>query len=151
MAKQKRRRDGDEQAFWELTFELWRASGQSISVFCRREGLCASSFYRWRGELARRGLLDATEPATGYASDDAVAVAAAEAPAFVPVKIVEEASQDVGSPINADHSSSTSATPGIPDVLEVVLRSGHVLRIGERINDQTLAKVVTVLEGLGGC
>jgi len=150
MAKRTRRRDGDEVGFWELTFELWRASGQSVSVFCKREGLCASSFYRWRGELGRRGLLDVAQPTARRTLEDA-GIGAAEMPAFVPVKLVEEASQDVGLPMKADDSSSPPATPGTPNMLEVILRSGHVLRIGERINDQTLAKVVTVLERIGGC
>jgi transposase-like protein len=33
---------------WREVVERYESSGQSVSEFCKREGLCVSSFKRWR-------------------------------------------------------------------------------------------------------
>lgn len=47
----KRRRHLGAQA-WREVFERFGAAGVSVGEFCRREGLCRSSFNRWRARLA---------------------------------------------------------------------------------------------------
>jgi hypothetical protein len=41
-----RRRLGPDA--WRKVVERFDSSGQSVSEFCKREGLCVSSFKRWR-------------------------------------------------------------------------------------------------------
>ena len=43
------RRSADE---WRAIFERRTASGLSIVAFCQREGIAASSYARWRTQLA---------------------------------------------------------------------------------------------------
>jgi hypothetical protein len=46
----KRRRHLGEQG-WRERFERFEGAGLSVEAFCRREGLCRSSFNRWRVRL----------------------------------------------------------------------------------------------------
>src|SRR5687768_17595093 len=64
-----------DEAFRRLSVETWQASGLSPADFCRREGLNAKSFARWRSQILGCG--DATD-------DDP---ARRPAPAFVPVTV----------------------------------------------------------------
>ena len=50
----KRRRHLGEQAWREL-FERFDGAGLGVDAFCRREGLCRSSFNRWRARLQPEG------------------------------------------------------------------------------------------------
>ena len=64
----KRRRHLGVQAWREL-FERFASAGVSVEEFCRREGLCRSSFNRWRSRLqpgaaARPALVPAAAPKT---------------------------------------------------------------------------------------
>ena len=36
---------------WRNRLERFAKSGQTVSAFCRAEGVSTPSFYRWRGEL----------------------------------------------------------------------------------------------------
>ncbi len=40
-------------AFWRAVMEAFKTSGMTVAVFCKQEGLTASSFYLWRKQLAR--------------------------------------------------------------------------------------------------
>jgi len=42
----------DQQQFWQMAIETWRASGLSVRQFCTKEGLSEPSFYSWRKKLA---------------------------------------------------------------------------------------------------
>src|SRR5450631_3148451 len=37
---------------WREVLQRFAEGGETISGFCRREGLCTNSFYRWRARLA---------------------------------------------------------------------------------------------------
>ena len=43
---------GDQEQFWQMAIETWRASGLSVRQFCTKEGLSEPSFYSWRKKLA---------------------------------------------------------------------------------------------------
>ena len=43
----------DRRGFWAGAIEWQVCSGLPAGAFCRREGLSASSFYRWRRRLGR--------------------------------------------------------------------------------------------------
>ena len=46
-------RDGRER-FWRRVIARWESSGlESMAEFCRREGVPATRFYRWRRRFAR--------------------------------------------------------------------------------------------------
>jgi len=120
-----------DAAFWRLALETWQASGLRISEFCRREGLCASSFYRWRRRLASGGLMkvsanDILEP------PDASRDAPSSRPAFVPVALdsTEEA------------KGSSRGFSGV----EIRLAHRHTLRVEPGFDRETLAKVLSILE-----
>jgi transposase-like protein len=50
----KRRRHLGAQAWHEL-FERFGSAGLTVEEFCRREGVCRSSFNRWRKQLQAEG------------------------------------------------------------------------------------------------
>lgn len=49
MSGQRRRRLG--AGTWRELMRRFDASGSTVSEFCAREGLCQSSFYRWRARV----------------------------------------------------------------------------------------------------
>jgi hypothetical protein len=97
---------------WQRRISQWRASGLSVRAFCARQGLSTASFYNWRRVLERR---------------------AAEAPAFVPVQVVAD------------------ATPAQASALEVVLVDGRTVRVVPGFDAVTLLRLLAVLEGDGSC
>jgi hypothetical protein len=48
------RRSLEREQAWRQAFAEQVQSGWSVARFCRQRGLTKSSFYFWRGELARR-------------------------------------------------------------------------------------------------
>jgi hypothetical protein len=48
---------------WRRHLAAWKASGLSQAAYCRREGLVANDFSRWKRELARRDQRSAPTPA----------------------------------------------------------------------------------------
>jgi len=95
---------------WRDRVTRWKASGLNVRAFCRAEGLSEPSFYSWRRTIAERD----------------AALAAPNAPAFVPVHVLPATS---------------------PPALELVLRSGHVLRIPHGCDPEQLRAVLAALEG----
>lgn len=73
-AKTKTRRHLSAQA-WRDVFGRFDASGESVTAFCKREGLHTSSFNRWRQRLSGQPTVQAKTP--GKASLPAPAAAAA--------------------------------------------------------------------------
>ena len=43
---------GDQEQFWQMALETFKASGLSVRQFCKQEGLAEPSFYLWRKKLA---------------------------------------------------------------------------------------------------
>ena len=105
-------RDEEKEQQWRRRIKQWRASGLSVRAFCARYGLASASFYHWRRVLERR---------------------AAEAPAFVPVQVVDD------------------ATPPPASALEVVLVDGRMVRVAPGFDAATLRRLLAVLEGEGPC
>ena len=69
-AKTRTRRHLSAQA-WREVFGRFDASGESVTGFCRREGLHTSSFNRWRQRLSDQPAVQAKMP--GKASGQATA------------------------------------------------------------------------------
>ncbi len=114
MARVQARRSAREQ-HWRGIFSDWKASGSSISAFCRTRKVTEASFYYWRRELADRG---------HRVGQGATAPISATKPAFVPIRVV--------------------AT----EPIEVVVRSGQVLRVGTTFDPAHLRAVVAALEAV---
>jgi hypothetical protein len=114
MARVQARRSAREQ-HWRGVFSDWKASGLSISAFCRNRDVSEASFYYWRRELGGRG----RRVAQGNAALDSVT-----GPAFVPVRVV-------------------AAEP-----IEVVIRSGQILRVSPTFDPAHLRAVVAALEAV---
>ena len=112
---------------WRHHVEAQSASGLSGVAYCRRHGLHAKSFYRWRrvfgaGAATR---VDGVSPGVEAAR-----------PAFAEVRVGEAA--DV---------AQRRLTDGCARV-EVVAQSGRAIRVWPGFDGETLARTVAVLEGL---
>jgi hypothetical protein len=151
MKKRIRQGDPQKQTYWEAVVRRWREGGQSVRAFCRAEGLRESAFFFWRRKLAPHGR-HACKRATSRPVPEAVdaglharlATAASRssarvsprhglAPSFLPVQVVESASQ----------------RPGVresPHGVEIVLAQGRTVRVQAGFDRQTLADVLAVLE-----
>ena len=114
MAPVQARRSAREQ-HWRGIFSDWKASGLSITVFCRARDVSEASFYYWRRELAVRGY---------RVSQGGSAAVSVTGPAFVPVRVV-------------------AAEP-----IEVVIRSGQILRVSPTFDPAHLRAVVAALEAV---
>jgi len=104
-------------------------SGLSVAEYARREGISEKRLYSWRSRLAARQASEVGARVDGSCKP--------RTPAFVPAVIVDRSGRAVGSAPVAD------AVTGV----EVVLRSGHRLRIGADFDAATLVRLVEALDG----
>lgn len=110
--------DPQRRTYWQDVMRRWREGGQSVRAFCRAEGLRESAFYFWRRKLASRG------PRTRRRPEPVL-----PPPAFLPMKLVSD--------------NPAEAVQGI----EIVLTHGRVVRVRAGFDRQTLADVLSMLEG----
>ena len=89
-----------------------------MRAFCAAQRVTEPSFYAWRRALAERG-----------AAAGESAAATASAPAFVAVRLTEEA-----------HATGS--------VIEVMLAGGRCIRVRGPVDRATLAEVVAALESV---
>lgn len=111
------RRDGKKEAFWRRLVLGHSGSGLTIRDWCGRHGVKEPAFYWWRTRLAQRD---------------------AEAPAFVPVRVVNSATAT-----QLKHQAEPHAGSG---GIEIVLGGGQRIRLCGRVDRQALADVLAVLE-----
>jgi hypothetical protein len=104
------------RAFWEATVVAWQGSGATVAAFCEDRELSVQTFYAWKRRLAVEELEGDGTP-----------------PAFVPVRVVDRAANDVG---RADRA------------IEIVLSNGRVVRVGDAFDEPTLQRVIVALEAL---
>jgi hypothetical protein len=90
-AKTKTRRHLGAQA-WSEVFARFDGSGESVTGFCKREGLHTSSFRRWQRRLAGK----AATADTTQARKPREATHQASAPSFIEVGAMDAASKSVG-------------------------------------------------------
>ncbi len=120
------KRDGGKERFWRRTLRQWRRSGLSVRAFCLQCGLTEPSFYAWRRIVAERDQESArvrAEPERD--SVRRAAPASDDAPAFVPVRVIEMPTQAA---------------------FEVVLERGRVVRVLRGFDATTLRQLLAVLE-----
>jgi transposase-like protein len=113
-------RNRRKEHHWRQLLARYQHSGLTVRAFCSREGCSEPSFYAWRRELAARD-----QQATSAQRPNAKSPPAQRA--FVPVHIV------------ADDMSASRC-------LEVVLRSGHLLRVPAGCDVAWLRQLIAQLE-----
>ena len=116
-------RDPVKEQFWRQTLAAWQDSGLAVTTFCQQRQLQLQSFFRWRKLLTQR---DQTAPSAETTAPSAPG--AAEAPAFVPVRL--------------------RSRPGDPaqHPFEVVLAGGRLLRVAGAFDPAALRQLLDVLE-----
>jgi transposase-like protein len=111
---------GDRAGFWRGKVRDQAGSGLSVSAFCRREGFSPNSFYRWRRLL---GGGDGSAGAADRPPDLSLENV------FVPVSVVGQ------------------APAGFSDAsIELILRSGVLLRVRPGFDSATLIRLVDLLD-----
>ena len=108
-----------DAAFWRERVQQWTASGLSARDYAAREGLKAERLWVWQRRLGAQGMQTPSAQSTSRAK-----------PSFLPVVIA------------ATRAGSSSHSP-----LEVVMRSGHTVRVPADFDDAALVRLLTVLGG----
>ena len=113
MKKDVNHRDAKKERYWRDIVQRQGQSGDSITAYCRREGVQESAFYWWRRELSRRGVKRAVnEPACNAAR-------------FLPVKVAVDNKGDGGLELRVGATCVLYLKPGfdrqtLVDVLAVL-------------------------------
>ena len=75
------RRDPHPEPYWRDLITRWKASGQTVAVFCAAHRVSQATFYSWRKRLATHGPDTATP--------------APPAPTFAPIRVVPDPTAEV--------------------------------------------------------
>ena len=120
--------DRGKESYWRGKIGDHAASGLTISAYCRGAGISPNSFYRWRRVLAERD------------SDRQLEAIEARPPGPVP--------QGVFAPVSVRSYSKAPArtAPVEASSIDVVLSSGHVLRVSPGFDPDTLARLLGLLD-----
>jgi hypothetical protein len=119
-----RQRDRAKEQQWRRLIAEWRRSQLNIRAFCEERQLSEPSFHAWRRTLAERAR-EQTARRRRQASRE-------QLPAFVPLQVTPEVSDDASG-------------------IEVVLASGHVLRVRSGFDVETLRQLLAVLAEVRSC
>lgn len=133
MKRKVRRGDPQRQSYWEDVIRRWKESGRSVRDHCRAEGLRESAFYFWRRKLDRPGRSSATAGQTPARASGRLSKPRRGTPSFLPVHVT--------GPVSESHGTAEAARG-----VEIVLRSGGMVRVPVGFDRQTLADVLAVLE-----
>jgi hypothetical protein len=129
-----RRRLGAAQ--WAVLIDEWRQSGLSLQEFCRRRGLNPGTMQGWVYKPALKRAIEASRSkARGIAikaSQEATPVETARSPVFLPVQFAQAA--------------AGSQPPRDRTAIEVILSGGRRVAVGPGFDDETLRRVVAMLE-----
>jgi hypothetical protein len=125
MAKRKRKYEDPET--WRRRIDAWQRSGLSVTDFVAQEGLCQTTFLRWRKKLGGNRWI---RPAGG-----------------APTKTPKRRSMMSFVELAPRQLSAAAATPveyGVP--FEVSLRSGRRLHVPASFDPEALRQLVAILE-----
>ena len=114
------RTSSERREYWQRLIREHRTSGLGVRAFCKANGLSEPLFYYWRRYSRATG--------TNSAQDSKSPRRARTAMPFVPVKI---------QPVTAS------------GMIELVHRSGHVLRLPAAFDIESLAGILAVLDREG--
>ena len=113
------RRSAEKEAFWRRAVVEQQGSGLSVRQFCQRKKIAAASFYGWKRELALRDR-------ERNGSERPAGNAAGHEQSFVPLRV--------------------TPAPLLAAGLELLHPSGHVIRIPAGFDDETLQRLLSILE-----
>jgi hypothetical protein len=123
-------------AEWAALIDEWKQSGLKLPEFCRRRGLSRGTMQGWVYKPALKRAIEAARRKrpgkTVKASHEGTPVEPSPSPAFLPVRFPEAAA---GSQLPIDRAA-----------IEVVLGGGRRVAVGPGFDEQTLRRVVAVLE-----
>lgn len=134
-------RDPKLEQFWRAKLTTWIASGLNVRDFCRKHELSEPSFYSWRREIAARDGAPVPKPTTPPKPTPAPRRRTTPTPRPRPTA---SASRRSSAPTPRPSFVALRVVPDAP--LEVVLRSGHLLRVPPGYDAGHLRAVVAALE-----
>jgi len=137
MASRQQRSKQKRQA-WRQTLRRWRASGESVRAFCRREGISEPSFYWWRRRLSGQRSGSASKTSGRGPRQRASTKSSGKQP-------TTRAAPAGFSEVQLNGAGQTS-----DDVIELMLPTGERLRIGREVNAEHLQRVLAVLQSARG-
>ena len=121
MGGRSKRRDIGKEKYWRGVIREGARSGLSIREYCRQKRIKESQFYAWRRELKHRD------------EEEGRSTAARSTPP---------------KPRVASFALVSTNGEGFGDAgIELVLAGGRRLRIGRGVDEETLRRVVSVLDG----
>lgn len=106
---------------WRELMAQWRQSGLPVRVFCRRQGVAKSPFYRWRRRLE--------QPEGPKAALLPVRITHEEKALFLPVRV-----------------TYPDAAPTADAGVDIVLANGRCVRVRTGFDHATLVQVVDLLD-----
>ncbi len=116
-------RDLGKEQFWRGILGRWDSRKQTVREFCAEHGVSEPSFYSWRRIIAERDEQAAARLVSATPADD-------DPPTFVPIQV--------------------AGLPSAP-MLEVVVGSGHLVRVPPEFDAATLRRLLAVLEEVSPC
>ena len=124
MSSKKLKSKEERRQFWEMAIETWKNSGLSISKFCEAEGLSEGTFYGWRRRLSNDQSQESKQSKLKPAP-------------FIEVSMPKPA-------LSLSNGNDHAA-------IELLLSSGHTLRIRSSADSKTLSNVISALRQAGLC
>lgn len=122
------------RAEWVRLCAAWERSGLPPAEFCRELGLNVETLRWWRSQLRPRRARDAPTRLTAAVTGP-LPRAASPTPTFVPVTVTP-----------AQRTGPARSVRG--STIDVVLRGRRRVRVGPGVDEDFLARVVTVLEAI---
>jgi hypothetical protein len=123
-------------AEWAVLIEEWQQSGLKLPEFCRQRGLSRGTMQGWVYKPALKRAIEAARregpDKTVKTSRERPPVEPSPSPAFLPVHFAEV--------------SAPTLPPTVRAAIEVVLGGGRRVAVGPGFDEQTLRRVVAVLE-----
>ena len=126
----KKRKCEDEKT-WRRRIAAWKRGGLSIGAFAEQEGLCRSTFLKWRKKLGGNAV-------AGTGSDGAKSAPTCRDESIPTLSFVEL-------PSSGQPAAEAVIDYGVP--FEVGLRSGRRLQVPASFDAEALTQLVAILEG----
>jgi hypothetical protein len=111
------------EAYWRRVLSDASGSGLTPTAYCRRHGIPPPNFFYWKGEIARRDRRASSIPTREGIRHGSTPVA------LIPVRV-----------------TAPETERGTQGPIEIVLRGGRVVRVESGFDEDTLRRVIAILE-----
>lgn len=119
-----KRASPEKEAYWRKMVLRQQEGGLSVRQFCREQSLSEPSFYSWKREIARRDRQGVSKSGARRGRSKKKGDVRTGAPFFIPLQLTGE----------------------IAHAVELVHPRGHVLRIPAGFDEDSLQKLLTLLD-----